>query len=174
MVEKLTLLRDLPIVNAGYSFYLCGERTFEFLPFRPQDRPISEKDWHGQTDLQKFVIRCREKEGWVKVEKAEDGFVDWRPHLEELVPERFRPLLGVVDLLDKLGWEHEELLNVRCCGELVVINTSLGCTDNGHCSKNCGKGFINFTGLMIDGSVARFIDKTYHVDDLRMYAAILP
>jgi hypothetical protein len=161
MVHKITLLRDLPEMAAGYVFYVKGDKTAE-------DRNGA---WYGASLTQKRIVEIRHKAEWVKDEPA-PGVVDDRPHLSTLVGE---PLMTLREALDALGWAYdwseEGAVNIRCCGDVVALEGICG-ADRGYCRKDgCPKHMQDMRGMFWVGNASmNSIDSDkYQCDDGRAW-----
>ena len=131
MVYKLTLLKDLPYISAGFSFYLRGK-----------ERSIDGERWGELLGKYKEIKKIQHLENWVKTEETD--IKDVRPHLETLYPNE--TLYTLQEASGELGWEYEEegtgIKNVKCCGREVEIFDVFGSVLEASCSV-CGKMLCN-------------------------------
>jgi hypothetical protein len=161
MIHKLTLLRDLPEMAAGYSFHIKGDKTSE----------DGGKSWFGLGGTQRRIVDVRHKSDWVRDETASE-IVDDRPHLSTIIGE---PLMTLREALDALCWAYdwsdEGAVNIRCCGDLVALEGVCG-TDRGYCRRDgCPKHIQDMRGMFWVGNASmNSIDSNhYQCDDGRAW-----
>lgn len=143
MIYRLTLLRNLPEAEAGFSFYLKGGLASE-----------DGEDWFSWITRDSIYTRMyhlfwEERHDWVLVEDS--NIPDNRYDLQDCFPDH--RLLGFKEALDSQGFIYDEssygINNIRCCGEQLKM---LGATkaDCIYCS-NCGKGVQDAVNYLVWG-----------------------
>lgn len=161
MVHKLTLLRDLPEMTAGYSFLVKGGETSD----------NGGESWYSVGSTQRRFLDSRHKSDWVRHEPAPD-VADDRPHLSSIVGE---PLMTLREALDALGWAYDwsedGAVNIRCCGDVVALEGICG-ADRGYCRKEgCPKHMQDMRGMFWSGnsSMSSIDSDRYQCDDGRAW-----
>jgi hypothetical protein len=143
MIYKLTLLRDLPEADAGFTFYLRGglashdgEEWFSWITREPVYARI-------------YQLLGEKRDDWVLVEDsglADTGY-EWQAHFPN------NRLVSFKEALDEQNFLYDESLyginNIRCCGEQLKM---LGATkaDCIYCS-NCGKAVQDAVNYLVWG-----------------------
>lgn len=139
MIYKLTLLKDLPHENAGFTFFVKGNQCLH-----------DGNGWFELYGKYKEIYDIRRQNDWVKTE--ETNLIDDRPHLQTLFPDI--RLYNLKEMLDTLGWEYQETNEgcneIKCCGESVYLGGFVG-AEHGYCKK-CKKGFQDMTGFIPSGN----------------------
>lgn len=158
MVERFTLLKDLPWQDAGATLLVKGGRV---------SRDNGET-WEKPCSRAQELLELRNRTGWVRVEPTD--VVDDRPHLETLVG---KPLLKLRDALVALGWSFEDTpdsaINIRCCGQPVKLEGIIG-VDRGYC-VSCEKAIFDASGFQWAGrsSMGLIDPDNYQANDGRTW-----
>ncbi len=143
MIYKLTLVKDLPEAEAGFTFYLRGglashdgEEWFSWITREPAYARI-------------YQLFVENRSGWVLIE--ESNIPDTRYELQDNFPNN--RLVSFKEALDKQSFLYDEsfhgINNIRCCGEQLKM---LGATkaDCIYCG-NCGKAVQDAVNYLVWG-----------------------
>jgi len=143
MIYKLTLLKDLPEAEAGFTFLLQGglashdgEEWFSWITREPAYARI-------------YQLFREKRSDWVLVEDS--NIPDTRYELQHYFPNN--RLVSFKEALDEQSFLYDESLyginNIRCCGEQLKM---MGATkaDCIYCS-NCGKAVQDAVNYLVWG-----------------------
>jgi hypothetical protein len=166
MIYKLTLLKDLPEKNAGFTFFLKGgqashdgEEWFSWISREPAYARI-------------YQLFVENRKDWVLAEDSE--IPDTRYELQDNFPDN--KLMSFKEALDEQGFVYDEsfygINNIRCCGEQLKM---LGATkaDCIYCS-HCGKAVQDAVNYLVWGlkdvqAPRRAYFSEYRYDPFRKY-----
>jgi len=168
MIYRLTLVKDLPEADNGFTFFIRGGLASH-----------DGEDWFAWAGREPVYGRMYNlvKEGraeWVKIEETD--LPDNSYELQDSFPDHH--LLSFKEALDQLGFYYDEsyngINNIRCCDEQVKM---LGVTkaDCLYCA-NCGQAVqdaVNFLvwGLSDVAAPHRTYNTEFHYDPYKKYLA---
>ncbi len=168
MIFRLTLIKDLPEADRGFSFYIRGGLASH-----------DGEEWFAWTGREAIYGRMYhlvkdQRFEWIQAEETD--IPDNSYELQDNFPNH--RLLSFKEALDELGFQYDEsyygINNIRCCGEQLKM---LGLTkaDCLYCS-NCGKAVqdsVNFLvwGLSDVTAPHRTYNIEFHYDPYKKYLA---
>jgi len=144
LIHRLTLLKDLPESEAGFTFYLRGGQAShdgeEWFAWMSRE-PIYNRMYHLFRDG---------REDWILVEEAD--IADNSYDLQETFPDR--QLVSFKEALDELGFNYDEsfygINNIRCCQNEQVKMLGATKADCLYCGT-CGNALQDAVNFLVWG-----------------------